>query len=82
MQIINYISILLELVVVFFSLKIAIVKKEAYGWALAVTFIIYTLYDLTRVANWLMHVLYSVNGVLAASISAVVAVYLIYKKEK
>jgi hypothetical protein len=82
MQIISYISILLEVVVVFFSLKIAIVKKQTYGWALAVTFIIYIFYDLARVQNWSTYALYLVDGFLAASISAVVATYLLYKKEK
>lgn len=82
MQIINHVSIVLELIVVFFSLRIAIAKKEAYGWALAITFIIYVFYDLARAENWSMHALYLVNGFLAASISAVVAVYLLYKKEK
>lgn len=82
MQIINYISIILEAVVVFFSLKIAIVKKEAYGWALAFTFVIYIFYDLARAQKWSTYSLYLVDGFLAASISAVVAVYLLYKKEK
>ena len=48
MNIINFISLLLEVIVVVLGLKIALVKKKFYGWLIALTFIIYIIYDLSR----------------------------------
>jgi hypothetical protein len=81
MESINYVSIILELVVAIFALMIALGKKRAYGWGLALTFLVYVFYDLARTQNWQISSGIMTLSFLVASISAVIAVYSIYKKE-
>lgn len=80
MDIINYVSIFFEAVVVVVSLMIAIGKKQCYGCALALTFAIYVFYDLVRVQGWEISGSIMELSFFVATISAVVAVYSIYKK--
>jgi hypothetical protein len=80
MEEINLISIILEAVVVALGLMIAIGKKRAYGWGLAFTFLVYVFYDLARTQGWQISDSIMTFSFLAATISAVMAVYSIYKK--
>jgi hypothetical protein len=45
-------SIMFEVGVVLFTLKMSRKRKERYGYAFAFTFIIYVFYDLARLLNW------------------------------
>lgn len=80
MENINLISIGLEAVIVLLSLGIALGKKRAYGWGLALTFLVYVAYDLVRLMNWQVSQTAMTLTFLVASISATIAVYSIYKK--
>ena len=44
----NFLSLLLEILVVLLGLRIAVTKRKFYGWLIALTFSIYVLYDLSR----------------------------------
>ena len=76
----NLISIILEAIVVIFSLMIALQKKLSYGWSLSFTFLVYVFYDLARIQNWQISDEIMAFSFLAASISALITVYLIFKK--
>lgn len=52
MNLINTVSLLLEIAVVILGLKIALVNKKYYGWLIALTFAIYVVYDLSRFLNY------------------------------
>lgn len=52
MNIINAVSLLLEVSVVLLGFKIALVNKKYYGWLIALTFTIYVVYDLSRFLNF------------------------------
>jgi len=80
MESINLISIVLEAVIVVFALMIALKKKLAYGWGLALTFLIYVFYDLARMQGWEVSNSIMALSFLVATISATVAIYSIYKK--
>ncbi len=47
MNLIHWVSILLELVVAVIGVMLAVSKKKRYGWFIALTFILYVFYDLT-----------------------------------
>ncbi|MDP8233831.1 MAG: hypothetical protein P9M06_03390 [Candidatus Saelkia tenebricola] len=48
MSMVNYISIVLEVITVVLGIMIATVKKKGFGWGIALTFAIYVFYDLVR----------------------------------
>jgi hypothetical protein len=48
MNIWNLVSLLLEIGVVVLGLGLAVIRKKAYGWLIALTFLIYVFYDLAR----------------------------------
>lgn len=81
METINLLSVVLEAVVVAFGLMIALKKKQAYGWGIALTFLIYVFYDLARMQNWQVSSLIMSVSFLVATISAVLAAYSIYKNK-
>ncbi|MDD4804754.1 MAG: hypothetical protein PHN69_06345 [Candidatus Pacebacteria bacterium] len=80
MENINIVSIVLEVFVVLLGLMIALGKKQAYGWGLAFTFFVYVFYDLARTQSWQISNSIMIVSFLAATVSAVIAVYSIYKK--
>ncbi len=45
-------SILLEAVVAALGVMLAISKKKMYGWCIAVTFVLYVVYDLANLLAW------------------------------
>jgi len=44
----HLLSILLEVVVAALGMMLAIRKKKMYGWCIAVTFVLYVIYDLAN----------------------------------
>ncbi len=76
------VSILLELIIVFVSLSLVFVKKQMAGYGLALTFGIYVIYDASKFYN------YNIDGrtleimFFIATLSALLSLLLIYKKNK
>ena len=48
MNLLHLLSILLEAVVAALGIMLAIGKKKMYGWCIAVTFVLYVVYDLAN----------------------------------
>lgn len=51
MDILNSLSLVLEAMVAIMGVWIGIAKKKLFGWLIALTFIIYVIYDLSRFLN-------------------------------
>jgi len=79
---IQYISIVIELVIAVLGLMIALQKKKVYGWGIFVTFGIYVFYDLSKLMNWNIPELALQISFFIATLSALWAVYCIYKERK
>jgi hypothetical protein len=52
MNLLHLLSILLEVVVAALGVMLAISKKKIYGWCIAVTFVLYVIYDLANLLAW------------------------------
>jgi hypothetical protein len=52
MNLIHLLSILLEVVVAALGMMLAIRKKKMYGWCIAITFVLYVVYDLANLLAW------------------------------
>jgi hypothetical protein len=52
MNSLHLLSILLEAVVAALGVMLAISKKKMYGWCIAVTFVLYVVYDLANLLAW------------------------------
>jgi len=52
MNLLHLLSILLEVVVAALGAMLAIRKKKMYGWCIAVTFLLYVIYDLANLLAW------------------------------
>ena len=81
MGMLHGVSILLELVATAVGVLIAIGKKKAYGWCLALTFAIYVFYDTAgylslSISQPVMHLLFFV-----ATVSVVWAIWQIYTEK-
>ncbi len=48
MNLLHLLSILLEVVVAVLGVMLAIRRKKMYGWCVAVTFVLYVIYDLAN----------------------------------
>ena len=82
MDILQLVSIVIEIAIVILGFKIATEKKKQYGWWIALTFGIYVVYDLSNlfsfgIPNDLLRLLFFV-----ASASILYAVWQIYKGKK
>jgi hypothetical protein len=77
----QYLSILFELVIAIFGILIATQKKKKYGWAIFVTFIIYVLYDFSKMTPLNIHgdILYLMFFV--ATLSALYFTWMIYRRK-
>ena len=75
----NVLSLLLELATALTGLWIAVSKKKLYGYLIALTFLIYVVYDLSRFLNAKLpgHDLLF----LTASLSIFIAVWMVGRKE-
>lgn len=74
------ISIAIEVIVVLFGLAIAIKKKRHYGWGIVIAFGIYVYYDLSRYMGWSQGSEFLERAFFLASLSALGAVWAIYKR--
>ena len=79
MNIVNIASLLLEVVAAGLGLWIGLVQKKLYGWLIALTFVIYVIYDLSRFLNTTLPAHELVF--LAASASICSAVWLVAKQK-
>jgi hypothetical protein len=52
MNLLHLLTILLEAVVAALGVMLAISKKKMYGWCIAVTFVLYVVYDLANLLAW------------------------------
>ncbi len=52
MNLLHLLSILLEVVVAALGMMLAISKKKMYGWCIAITFVLYVVYDLANLFAW------------------------------
>jgi len=52
MNLFHLLTILLEVVVAALGVMLAISKKKMYGWCIAVTFVLYVVYDLANLLAW------------------------------
>ncbi len=52
MNLLHLLSILLEVVVAALGVMLAICKKKMYGWCIAITFVLYVIYDLANLLEW------------------------------
>ena len=52
MNLFHLLTILLEAVVAVLGVMLAITKKKMYGWCIAVTFVLYVVYDLANLLAW------------------------------
>ena len=80
-NILQYISILMELIIAVFGLMIAIKKKKCYGYGFALTFFIYVFYDLAKLIPLQIpsEAIYPMFFV--ATLSAMYAVFEVYRKK-
>jgi len=79
MNILDLLSILLEAVATVICVLIATQKRKTWGWCLALTFAVYVGYDLARFMGWNAVPIILYIGFFIASVSAVWAVWQIYK---
>jgi hypothetical protein len=70
MNLLHLLSILLEAAVAALGIMLAIGKKKMYGWCIALTFVLYVVYDLTNlmVLNISQDTLYMIFFVATLSI--------------
>ena len=70
MNVLQMISILLEVVVATIGIMLAVSKKKIYGWFIALTFVIYVFYDLANLfsLNVSQNLLYAIFFVASLSI--------------
>jgi len=52
MDALHSISILLEAVVAAMGVLLAVSKRKVYGWFVALTFVLYVVYDLANFLSW------------------------------
>ncbi len=81
MRTLDVISVMLEICILVMGILLAAVKKKKYGWGIALTFGVYTFYDLVRFSDVAMP--RSIMSVLflAASASMLWAVGVLYVRK-
>lgn len=76
----QYISILIEAIIAIFGIVMAVKKKKIYGYGFFLTFAIYVFWDIIKLRNIALSDYLSYPLFLIATISALWAVYKVYKK--
>ncbi len=78
----HYFSIVIELLISILGLLIVFKRKKIYGWGIALTFLIYVFYDSAKIMDWRIpsNLLYSLFFI--GTISALLAVFSIYREGK
>jgi len=80
LQFLQYASIIIEMVIAILGLFIAIEKKKIYGYGLFLTFAIYVFYDFAKLSNWNINLNVLYFSFFVATLSALFAVWKIFKK--
>ena len=76
----DVISLLIEIVVVFLALMLAVSRRKSYGYFIALTFAIYAFYDATRFLMMSVDQYFTSFLFLIASVSILLAVWRMYKQ--
>jgi len=78
----QYFSIVIEVLIAILGLLIVFKKKKSYGWGIFLTFFIYAFYDSAKLINWhiSLKILYTLFFIGTAS--AFWTVFNIYKEGK
>jgi hypothetical protein len=79
---IQLISIILEFAIVIISLIIALKNKKVYGYTLALTFLIYVIYDLSKLIQLSVNDLMLSLLFFIATLSALFSVWKIYNEKR
>jgi len=82
MSALQLISIFIEGLIFLFSLYTAVTKKKIYAYSLALTFLIYLVYDLSKLYSFDIPSLILDLIFFIASISALFTIWKIYKETK
>jgi hypothetical protein len=81
-NILQFISVIIEAGACILGVAIAVRKKLVFGWLFALTFGIYVVFDMARIVSGSEGPDMILSGAfLIASLSAVAALWLIYRKE-
>ena len=82
LELIQYVSIIIELIIAIIGLLIVFQKKKTYGWGIFVTFGIYVFYDLSKMISFSINpdLLYGLFFI--ASLSALWFVIMIFKEKR
>ncbi|NYT08146.1 MAG: hypothetical protein GKC05_07835 [Methanomicrobiales archaeon] len=75
------VSILIEVVICALCIAIAVIKKQIYGWFIALTFAIYVVYDFSAFSGVAIPDDALALIFLAATISMLYAVWTLYSRE-
>lgn len=81
MEVLQLISIILEVIIVLTGVAIALAKKAALGWGFALTFGIYAYYNLAQFLHWQNDQNLLTGLFFFATISAFWAVWSVYKQK-
>jgi len=81
-MVIQYVSIFIEVLIAVLGLLIVFQKKKIYGWGIFLTFAIYIIYDLAKLNVFIIFDAYLYLLFFIASISALWAVFEIYRGGK
>jgi len=81
-MIIQYISIALEVIIVIISLLAAAIKKRYYCYGFALTFAIYVFYDTIKFRQIIISDVILYSSFFIATLSALWAVWMIYKEKR
>lgn len=80
MELLQYVSIIIEALIAIIGIFILVQKKKIYGLGFFITFAIYVFYDLARLLSWNISNTILYVSFLIASFSALWAVWSVYKK--
>jgi len=81
MEILPVISILIEVAVVLVGLAIALKRKKVYGWFIALSYALYTVYDINYFAFLNLEKTVAEVILLVGAAATLVAVWMVYKKK-
>ena len=75
------VSILIEVIICGIGVGIAVLKKQTYGWFIALTFGIYVVYDFSALSGAVLPGNALALIFLAASVSMLYAAWILYSRE-
>ncbi len=78
-DILQLISVVIEIVAFIFGIAIAVYRKKVFGWLFALTFGLYVIFDLARILNAGLPEIGLSAIFLVASLSALAALWLVFQ---